>query len=183
MSYYTFRYYKEYFEEAIGDLADGADCINHEVVDFFDRLKIGYQGFLSQYTKFKLGLYPKYYAEFEKIEALWHIDKDIQLISELLTSQTEFVNKRHTHLTEKINWRQQQTLGLIALLQLLAFMSVFFDSYQFLQADRTWFGISAFAVTFVLLAALISYARTLSVQGRSRFRIEKYKKPQHGQRS
>ncbi|MBS1140469.1 MAG: hypothetical protein H6R13_1922 [Proteobacteria bacterium] len=180
MSYYTFRYYKEYFEEAISDLADSADYIDHEVVDFFDRLKIGYQGFLSQYTKFKLGLYPKYFAEFEKIEALWHIDKDIQLISELLTSQTEFVNKRHSLLAERLSTRQQKTLALIAMLQVLAFMSVFFDSYQFLQADSRWFGISVFAVVCFLVAALVRYGGAPSMEVGKRLRMAKYKNHRHG---
>lgn len=158
LSYYAFRYYKEYFEEATRDVARSTAVIDYEVVEFFDQLRIGYQGFLSQYTKYKLGLYPKYYAELEAVEKLWHMDKDIQWISDLFMAHAEFVNKKHEDLNQRINLRQQKTLGFIAIMQVLAFMSVFFDSYQFLNSDITWFSIAGFVVVSGLLILTIVYS-------------------------
>lgn len=161
LSYYVFRHYKEYFEKTIKDLAKTSEAIDYEVVAFFDRLRIGYQGYFSQYAKFKLGLYPKYFVELEAVEKLWHVDRDIDLMSELFATQTEFVNKKHRDLTDRINLQQQRTLGAIAILQILALMSVSYDAFQFFSTAeaRIYAQASTVLVVLGLILSVVSYLR------------------------
>lgn len=152
MSYYKFRYYKEHFEETFNDLFRNEQMIDSSKVDYFDRLQLNYRDFLSNYYKFKLGLFPKFYTEMDRVEKLWHVDKDMELMSGTFAAQAEFVNKKHSDISQKTERKQNQALNVIALLQILAFMSVIYDSLQF---KGQWPALFNSAVAFIALSLTI----------------------------
>ncbi|GGW89247.1 hypothetical protein [Alteromonas halophila] len=131
MSYYKFRYYKEYFNEVFTDILKNSEAIDSQRVDFFDKLKLNYKVFLANYFKFKYGLYPKYCQVMEGVERLWNIDKDTELLEKTFEAQSEFVNKKYSEANQRLNDKQNQALNIIALLQVAAFVSVIYDSLAF----------------------------------------------------
>lgn len=131
MSYYKFRYYKEYFNEVFSDILKNSETIDSSRVDFFDKLKLNYKVFLANYFKFKYGLYPKYSQVMEGVEKLWNIDKDTELLEKTFEAQSEFVNKKYSEANQRLNDKQNQALNIIALLQVAAFVSVIYDSLAF----------------------------------------------------
>ncbi len=157
MSYYKFRHFKEFFEENFDSFYKDSYEIDSEKVDFFDRLQLRYYGFVSDYYKFKLGLFPKYHDEMDKVEKLWHIDQEMELMDKTFAAQSEYVNKRYNALIQDVNDKQNQSLNFIALLQIAAFISVLYDSFKFSQEWPLSFTIVLFVVIFVLAIATSLY--------------------------
>lgn len=159
MSYYKFRYYKDYFDEAFNDLFKNAQNIDSDKVDFFDRIQLNYFDFLSNYYKFKLGLFPKFYDEMDRVEKLWHMDKDMELMDKTFNAQAEFVNKKYNEISQEINDKQNQALNIIAFVQIIAFLSVIYDSIMFEAAKPTFFWVSLLSVVLLLVILVIRYIR------------------------
>lgn len=158
MSYYKFRYYKEYFNGVYTDILKNADNIDAERIDFFDKLKLNYSVFLANYFKFKYGLYPKFNSVMNTVEKLWNIDKDTLLLDKTFDAQTEFVNKKYNQMSQKLNDKQNQALNIIALLQLVAFVSVIYDSLAF---EEKW--PNEFYTVIVLLLVSVSAALSMYI--------------------
>lgn len=131
MSYYKLRYYKEYFNVVFNDILKNSEAIDSEQVDFFDKLKLNYNVFLANYYKYKYGLYPKYNEVMNNVERLWNMDKDTEILNQTFNAQTEFVNKKFSETSQRLNDKRNQTLNIIALLQIIAFVSVIYDSLAF----------------------------------------------------
>jgi len=154
MSYYKFRYYKRYLNEAFNDLIENTQSIDSEKVDFLDRLKFNYNDFLANYYKFKQGLFPKFNEEMERVEKLWNIDIDMALMNKIFADQAEFVNKKYNDINQTINERQRRTLNVIALAQVMAFLSVIYDSVEFEGKTPDLFWVSLFSVVSLLVALI-----------------------------
>lgn len=151
MSYYKFRYYKDYFNETFNDLFKNARNIDSKKVDFFDRLQLNYHDFITNYNKFKLGLFPKFHVEMDKVEKLWHMDKDMDLMEKIFAAQAEFVNKKYNDINQEINDKQNQALTIIAFVQVIAFLSVIYDSVELKEKDINLFWVSlAFVITILV---------------------------------
>lgn len=157
MSYYKFRNYKDYFNEAFTDLFKNASNIDLEKVDFFDRLQLNYHDFLTNYYKFKLGLFPKFNVEMDKVEKLWHMDKDMELMDKAFTAQTEFVNKKYHDINQEINDRQNQALTIIAFIQVIAFLSVIYDSVELKKNYPHLFWVSLALVITILVTLVVRH--------------------------
>ena len=156
MSYYKFRYYKEYFNDVFSDILKNSEKIDSEKVDFFDKLKLKYNSFLANYFKFKYGLYPKFNEVMDSVEKLWNIDNDTTLLEKTFNAQTEFVNKKYSEINQRLNDKQNQALNIIALLQIVAFISVIYDSFGFQEQWPT-----GFYTTVVLLVVSVTAALSL----------------------
>jgi hypothetical protein len=157
MSYYNIRFYKRYFNQAFNDIFENTKYIDSDKVDFFDRLKFNYNDFLANYYKFKRGLFPKYNEEMEKVEALWSINKDMDLMEKMFMTQAEFVNKKYSEINQAISERQRRTLNLIALAQVMSFLTVIHDSIEFESKTPDLFFLSLASVSLLLVAIVLMH--------------------------
>lgn len=157
MSYYKFRYYKEYFNEVFSDILKNSGTIDSQRVDFFDKLKLNYKVFLANHFKFKYGLYPKYCQVMEGVEKLWNIDKETELLEKTFEAQSEFVNKKYSEANRRLNDKQNQALNIIALLQVAAFVSVIYDSLAFEEKWPTEFYTVLSLISISVIAVISLY--------------------------
>ena len=168
MSYYKFRYYKEYFNEAFSDLFKNARKIDSDKVDFFDRLQLNYHDFVTNYYKFKLGLFPKFNVEMDKVEKLWHMDKDMELMEKTFAAQAEFVKKKYNDITQEVNDKQNRALAIIALVQIIGFLSVIYDCVELNGKSNVLFGWSLAFVTTIIVALIVRHCRIENIRNLSK---------------
>ena len=168
MSYYKFRYYKEYFNEAFNDLFKNARKIDSEKVDFFDRLQLNYHDFVTNYYKYKLGLFPKFNVEMDKVEKLWHMDKDMELMEKTFTAQADFVKKKYNDITKEVNDKQNRALAIIALVQVVAFLSVIYDCVELKDKYNNLFWASLAFVTIILVTLIVRHCRIENIRNLSK---------------
>lgn len=136
--YYQMRFYKLYFLNKLEDLIVQKEISKTES-ETFARLKISYHKFTLHFMNYKTGLNPKYYSEFEHVEALWHLNDDMEIIDRAFEIQNERADKLYQATIEKDNETQNLALKLITVLQIFGIYSIYYDGLQLTKEPISYF--------------------------------------------
>lgn len=154
--YYQMRFYKLYFLNKLEDMITQKEMSKAES-EMFAGLKISYHKFTLHFMNYKTGLNPKYYSEFEKVEALWHLNDDMEIIDRAFEIQNERADKLYQATIEKDNETQNLALKLITVLQIFGIYSIYYDGLQLAKEPISYFqGATLLALLIsVVIAALL----------------------------
>lgn len=154
--YYQMRFYKLYFLKKLEDLITQKEISKAES-EMFAGLKISYHKFTLHFMNYKTGLNPKYYSEFEKVETLWHLNDDMEIIDRAFEIQNERADKLYQATVEKDNDTQNLALKLITVLQIFGIYSIYYDGLQLAKEPISYFqGATLLAVIVsVVIVALL----------------------------
>jgi hypothetical protein len=152
MFYYQMRFYKKYFQKKINTLLMLKD-VKEKEVEKFEKLKISYYKHYLDYNTYKNGLCPMYYEEFDRLEKLWHIDKDISIINEIFTVQNNYMNKKYQMINEKTNKKINTGLAVIAVLQIAAIYGITKDFIELKNNFPDLHSITTYSV--IIIAVLL----------------------------
>lgn len=154
--YYQMRFFKLYFLNKLEDLITKKE-MSKEESELFARLKISYHQFTLHFMNYKTGLNPKYYAEFEKIEELWHLTDDMKIIDRAFEIQNERADKLYKLTIEKDNDTQNLALKLITVLQIFGIYSIYYDGLQLAKEPLSYFQmatVSAIVISVFIVVLL-----------------------------
>ncbi len=76
---------------------------------------------------FKRSIENEYDLVYKKFEDAWHLDSSLQAQEKYISNLSDYLNRAHMEESEHINLRQNKTLFIISLLQILAFISIWSD--------------------------------------------------------
>jgi hypothetical protein len=154
--YYQMRFFKLYFLNKLEDLIVQKEISKTES-ETFARLKISYHKFTLHFMNYKTGLNPKYYSEFEKVELLWHLKDDMEIIDRAFEIQNDRADKLYQATVEKDNDTQNLALKLITVLQIFGIYSIYYDGLQLSKEPISYFkGATLLAVILsVVIVALL----------------------------
>ncbi len=155
MYYYQLRFYKKFFIQNIDKLSK-VQIINEYDVEKFEQLKLTYQRYLLKYKTYKSGLTPIIYEEFVKVENLWHINEDIDLIQSTFVVQKEYIDKKYQISNEKLNKSVNFGLAIIALLQIATIFSTALDFFELKRKYPAMY-INTFYIILILTIMLLPY--------------------------
>lgn len=154
--YYQMRFFKLYFLNKLEDLIVQKEISKAES-ETSARLKLSYHKFTLHFMNYKTGLNPKYYSEFEKVEWLWHLKDDMEIIDRAFEIQNERADKLYQATVEKDNDTQNLALKLITVLQIFGIYSIYYDGLQLSKEPISYFkGATLLAVILsVVIVALL----------------------------